>query len=259
MRQQLFLFYLRRTLTMATLENNLLKVIIDENRSMKIDSFIDKKNNKNWVWKPEKLPDNPQRDLDLKADFDSNWTGGWEEVFPNDAPCEFDDFKLVDHGEVWRKRWKKIKQDEFSVTAVFQCETMPFQLEKTITLDSNGASLILDYKIKNNSSRSLPYIFKFHPALCIEEGDRFILPPSKMRPVALPFSRLLGDADEMNFPVGKNPQGKVVNIEKVLHNDNYSREFVKISDLKSGECSLFNPKTKTELKFEFSMDDLPYV
>lgn len=244
---------------MITLENNVLKVQFNQGRALKIISFLDKRHNKEWVWTPENIENDSNADQDLKSSFDSRWTGGWEEIFPNDAPCDFEEFSLVDHGEVWRKRWKIQKSDSHYLEASFECETMPFTLSKRIGLDPNNPLIDITYNIKNNSMRSLPYLFKFHPALKIEKGDRFILPPSKMKPVALPFSRLIGHSEETNFPTGIDPQGKPVRIDVVRDNDGYSREFVKISHLDSGECALFNPRTQTELRFNFSLENLPYV
>lgn len=244
---------------MITLENDRLKIEISNDRAMKIMSFKDKANNKEWVWKPEHSESLPQGELDLEASFDSSWEGGWEEVFPNDAPCSLHNYNLVDHGEVWRKPWNILEQQENLVRGDFHCVTMPMTLEKTISLDPSQARLNLIYKIRNTSSHHLPYLFKFHPALNIEEGDRFIFPESKMKPVALPFSRLLGTSDSMNFPTGKSPTGGVARIDEVMPNDGYSREFVKISDFKSGECSLFNKRTNTELRFDFDINDFPYV
>ena len=33
--------------------------------------------------------------------YDDVWAGGWEELFPNDAPGRFEGRELPDHGEWW--------------------------------------------------------------------------------------------------------------------------------------------------------------
>lgn len=245
---------------MMTLENDFLKVMISSGRSMRIESFFDKKRNKEWVWRPESRDElSAHENLDLDASFDPQWVGGWEEIFPNDAPCRVNGVHLVDHGEVWRRSWEYRKESENSVTGHFTCQTLPLQLSKNIALSNDEASLKIDYEIFNMSDEDQPYLFKFHPALKIEEGDRFIFPSAKMKPVALSFSRLLSSPDKVNFPSGKGLGGDFVSIDRVKPNDGYSREFVYLSSLKEGRCSLYGSATNTELLFEFPLQEIPYV
>lgn len=240
---------------MITLENKNLLVKISRGRGARVEHFIDRHTGKDWVWKysPEL-----KKELHELDGFDENWEGGWEEVFPNDAPVEINQFKLTDHGELWRRTWELIPSEDPN-EAVFEleCETYPVIIQKKFLLKEN--ELKIDYKIESRAAMDLPFIFKFHPALAIEPGDEFHMPGSYMEPVALGFSRLLGIDKKTVFPIGVAQSGEYVNIQRALPEDGHSREFVRLSDLEEGMCAVFNPGTGTRLTFQFPKDKFPYV
>lgn len=242
---------------MICLENDRLKVIVSSGRGGRIDQFLDKKTGKDWVWKPQKFEGDPEAPLPLEAGFDDHWAGGWEEVFPSDAPGEVLGVKLFDHGEVWRKKWDMLQKTETGVELEVSCDTYPALVKKKIMLEDTR--IIIRYELKNTSDRDLPYIFKLHPAVNIEEGDRFYLPDSEMEPIALGFSRILGVDKRTAFPVGESTSGETVTIDEVLPYDGFKREFVKINGFQYGKCSVSNLRTQTKLEFRFDHKILPFV
>lgn len=234
------------------LENNRLLIEIGTGRGARIEKFFDKTKEKEWVWKPEEAQNDPYGELPLNANFDMNWAGGWEEIFPNDAPTKVNSYSLSDHGEVWSKNWI-IKEGPGSHHAsyVVTCDSLPVSLSKRYELDANEPRLSITYEIESLSAEELPFIFKFHPAIRIEEGDQFDVPPSVIEPVALEFSRLINERCS-------NDEKKKL-IRTVLPRDNFSREFVKLSDMKEGFVSLKNKRTDSELQFSFDRKEFPYV
>ena len=40
------------------------------------------------------------------ASYDDTWSGGWDELFPNDEAGELLGYKLPDHGELWTGEWQ---------------------------------------------------------------------------------------------------------------------------------------------------------
>ena len=245
---------------MITIENAKLKVVIGTGRGARIEQFIDKETNKDWVWKPDALKHDRESPLDLSAGFDAHWAGGWEEVFPSDAPGEFNGYKLYDHGEVWRRIWThEPKPDDLSESFFLKCETYPAMIRKRFQLHPAKAELSINYVIENLSEAALPFIFKLHPAINIEPQDRFHVPDSQMEPVALGFSRILGVEKKSIFPYGESASGEVVSINEVLPNDGFKREFVRIDGFKTGNCSVMNTRTSKELSIHFDNKILPYV
>lgn len=245
---------------MITIENEKLRVVIGTGRGARVEQFIDKETEKDWVWKPDALKHDRESALDLSAGFDPHWAGGWEEVFPSDAPGEINGYKLYDHGEVWRRVWThEPKDNDLSLAFHLKCETYPTLLRKRFTLHPEEAELRIDYEIKNLSENKIPFIFKLHPAIQIEPQDKFYVPDAQMEPVALGFSRILGVDKKSSFPYGETATGETVAINEVLPNDGFKREFVKIDGLKSGLCAVMNKRTGKELSFQFDNKILPYV
>ncbi|MGV0024833.1 hypothetical protein [Phormidesmis priestleyi] len=87
---------------MITLENAEIKLIIRPDLGGRIDRFQDLKTGKDWLWHPSEYDDSDVRSLrdtrkgslSLGASFDENWTGGWDEIFPNDAAGEFHEYSF---------------------------------------------------------------------------------------------------------------------------------------------------------------------
>src|SRR5690606_28671428 len=242
------------------LENDRLLIEIGTGRGARVEKFFDKLNEKEWVWKPAMIQNDPDRELGLNANFDSNWAGGWEEVFPNDAPTKIGKYDLSDHGEVWSKNWALTSEsDPLRASYKISCDSYPVSLTKNYELAPDQSVLSIRYEVESKTEEEIPFILKLHPALRIEEGDTFQMPEASMGPVALEFSRILGKNKKSKFPVGENKEGKEVSINTALPRDNFSREFVKLSELGTGRCSLRNPRTNTELVFSFNERDFPYV
>lgn len=227
---------------MIMLENEKLLVALGTGRGARIEKFVDKENGKDWVWRPKDYNEEKGNQiLGLEASFDENWAGGWEEVFPNDAPSEIKEFKLVDHGEVWRRSWTLEERTKSECTFSINCESYPVFMRKSYMLDSVEARLTVEYEIHSRSPETLPFIFKFHPALAIEAEDVFILPQAQ------------GDFVAPGFGQGN------LGINKVLREDGKTREFMKYAHLSEGECALQNQRTGKELMFRFPKKSLPYL
>ena len=69
-----------------TLENNKLKIEVIPELGGRIDSLVNKLTKKEWVWNNQTLEKNK---VSKFSEYDSNWQGGWEELFPNDAKEKF--------------------------------------------------------------------------------------------------------------------------------------------------------------------------
>src|SRR5512139_1217139 len=90
-----------RGLQVVRLENDLLCIDILPELGAKIYNFVHKPSGRNLLWHNPTLPPAPQQ---YGAAFDDNWSGGWDELLPNDLPrpaeAPYGDL-LPDHGEFW--------------------------------------------------------------------------------------------------------------------------------------------------------------
>lgn len=228
---------------MIILENESLRVAISDGRGARVEEFFDKKNKKNWVWKPSKK-DNENGALGLSEGFDDNWSGGFEEVFPNDAPTVVENYKLVDHGEVWRRNWE-VDGSTTSKRASFfiRCETYPMVFRKTYTLSDSEALLKIDFEVESLASRPLPFMFKWHPALAIDPGDEFELPYGERTEVAPGFGNIFVNHESLNVAMEKGD----------------GREFIRLSEFEEGKVSVRSKNSNSKLTMEFSRIDFPHL
>ena len=103
-----------RGLQVVRLENDLLCVDILPELGAKIFNLIHKPSGRNLLWHNPALPPARQQ---YGAAFDDNWSGGWDELLPNDLPRPAeapDGDMLPDHGEFWTQaaEWEVIASSE---------------------------------------------------------------------------------------------------------------------------------------------------
>src|SRR5690606_3339374 len=117
------------------IKNSELALAVRPDLGGRIDQITDAATGRNWLWHPVGYDASKARSLAIGDSFDDNWTGGWDEVFPNDAASEFQGRQLVDHGELWSQAWNVIERTSFGVKMARQCKTVPVHIEKTVVLD----------------------------------------------------------------------------------------------------------------------------
>jgi galactose mutarotase-like enzyme len=151
------------------LQSSQLEVEIIPELGGRVQKLLNKKNNFDWVWKNENLQISA---VDKDTNYDDNWQGGWEELFPNDAVENFSWGKGYDHGETWSHNWDIIDQSKDSVEL------------KAVNLES-GSSISKKYILIKNKLRveyqldvsfDDIFLFKLHLAIpihskCIIHGE----------------------------------------------------------------------------------------
>jgi hypothetical protein len=193
------------------------------------------------------------------ASFDDNWRGGFEEVFPNDAAGLFQDYSLVDHGELWSQPWKIIESAINGIKMSYRCERVPVEVEKTIVFSDGGPSVRLHYRFRHLGTRPLPYLFKLHPAIAIEAGDEILLPSCQIEPVALGFSSIIGQEGKTPFPTAHSKDGKTILINHIPPRESQTQEFFYATELSEGWAGVRSHSSKTDLKIRFDRKDIPSV
>jgi len=147
------------------LENEYLKIQIDASFGGKIVEIFDKKNNANWVWFDRQKYKNFKPNQ--YSDYDSQWIGGYEELFPSDKVETFKDQKSPDHGELWSSTWDIVYKSKSSLELHCKGYFSNSETIKTIQIQNN--KIFVDYDI---SKISLDYfLFKLHLALPIEKNS----------------------------------------------------------------------------------------
>jgi hypothetical protein len=242
-----------------TLENAEIKLTIRPDLGGRIDQLEDLQTGHSWLWHPPGYVSEATRSLPVGASFDDHWTGGWDEVFPNDAAGLFQERNLVDHGELWSQRWEILECSPLSVKLGYQCQTVPVRVEKTIQLDPNRPEAKMVYWFQNQSEAQIPFLFKHHAAIAIEAGDEILLPDCWVEPAFLEFSKLIGQPGKTRFPEAIGANGETVNLRIIPPPSSQLQEFYYSSDLSSGYCGIRHQGTQSSLRMTFDTADFPYV
>lgn len=222
----------------------------------RIEDFIDRATGKQWLWHPDGYRGGP-RSLPVGASYDDHWSGGWDDLFPSDAACHFHGRDLPDHGEIWSQAWTAVELEPSSVRLAYECKSVPARIEKLVSVAGNVATLT--YTITNLSDAPLPHLFKLHPAMAIEAGDRLLMPRCKVEAVDIGFSGLIGVGGKTDYPSALDKNHHAISIDVVPPRAARTQEFIYLTELAEGWCGLRNERTGTAFLLRFSLDHLPYV
>ena len=131
-----------RGLQVVRLENDLLCIDVLPELGAKIYNFVHKPSGRNLLWHNPTLPPARQH---YGAAYDDNWSGGWDELLPNDLPRAAPGGDLLpDHGEFWSQAadWEVTAASERRIEVRFSSHgrVLATRFEKTICLEAGGAA-----------------------------------------------------------------------------------------------------------------------
>ncbi|MEK7405615.1 MAG: DUF5107 domain-containing protein [Acidobacteriota bacterium] len=160
------------------LENDRISVEILPELGAKIFSFVHKLSGTNLLWRNPRLA--PAR-VHYGARFDDNWSGGWDELVPNDLPFPLPNGDVIpDHGEVWSQasEWRVAGQSAAEVTLAFVTpgRVLPTRFEKRVSLRRGESMLRVSYRYQNQGPRPVRFLWNIHPALSVSPASRLDLP-----------------------------------------------------------------------------------
>lgn len=241
------------------LENEKIKLTIRPDLGGRIDQIQDIKTEHQWLWHPSGHNPVATRSLPIGANFDQHWTGGWDEIFPNDVAGEFRGYHLVDHGELWSQKWHVLATAPFSIQLRYQCQTVPVAVEKTIQLVPNQPEAEILYQFHNQSDQLIPFLFKQHAAIAIEAGDEILLPDCWIESAFLEFSKIIGQAGKTRFPHAFSADGREIQVQYIPAPSSKLQEFYYSSDLAVGQCGIRHQRSQSSLIMQFDLSDFPFV
>lgn len=196
--------------------------------------------------------------MPLGAAYDDVWAGGFEELFPNDAPGVFDGHVLADHGELWNATLEIVGRQAQRVGFRHACVTVPAVVEKAIILDPAGTGIVLRYSLHNAGRTALRYLFKLHSAMRVEAGDRILLPGGTVSRVEAAVSGIVKGSESYRWPGVDGCDGASTDLALVRPPESALREFVYVSDLPAGWCGLLRSRTGERIRFAYPLEVFPY-
>lgn len=161
----------------CVVENRLLRVVILPALGAKVWQIHYKPLKADLLWNNPGLA--PARQP-LYASYDDTWSGGWDELFPNDEAGELAGYRLPDHGELWTGEWQVERREtadrEEAAYLRFCTPISHFLIEKSICLDPDRAVVKVTYSLTNQGAERFPFLFKLHPAFAVSERHRIDFP-----------------------------------------------------------------------------------
>lgn len=164
-------------LRIILLENHYLRVAILPEAGAKIWQITYKPLNSDLLWNNPGLPPSRQP---LYASYDDTWSGGWDELFPNDEAADLHGTAFPDHGELWTGEWQADLLEDDATIGVHLRFNTPFSnflAEKILLLRPSSRTLEVRYRLTNKGRGVIPFLFKLHPAFAVSASHRIDFPP----------------------------------------------------------------------------------
>ena len=155
-----------RGLSAVVLENRLLRIAVLPEAGGKIWQITYKPLDADLLWNnprigPAKLP--------MGSRYDDVWSGGWDELFPNDEVAVIEGESYPDHGELWTGHWTADPFSQADLAGVRLRYVTPIsfiEVEKTIlSLRSGQARIEFQHRFTNRGQTDFPFLWKLHPAM----------------------------------------------------------------------------------------------
>lgn len=232
------------------LENRHLRIVVLPEAGAKVWQITYKPLDADLLWNNPSVP--PTRQI-LHACYDDTWSGGWDELFPNDEADALQGNALADHGELWTGEWQAEffqMENSAGVHLRFTTPISNFLVEKTLFLRPQSTSLEIKYRLTNHGTDEFPFLFKLHPAFAVSTNHRIDFPPMTVR-LEPEFSGTLDGAPPI-FPWPYAPLGdRVLDLREVPDASSRAMNFFYGTGLASGWCGITNRATRLAAALRF--------
>lgn len=219
------------------LENERLRVVVLPEVGARIYQITYKPLDTDLLWNhprivPSKLP--------FGANYDDNWCGGCDELFPNNIPETINGEAFPDHGELWAAEWNfATLQESGRVSAKLSCHTRisDAYVEKKISLGPEASGFEIEYLLRKGPGPSLPVLWNLHVPFAVSEGHRLQFPPMKASLEPSYPGTLQGSPAEFTWPLIPTPHGQL-DLSVVPDPSARRLHFVYGHDFSEGRCGV---------------------
>jgi hypothetical protein len=245
-----------RGLRTIIVENSLLRLIILPEAGAKIWQITYKPHDADVLWNNPRI--GPAR-LPMNSRYDDVWSGGWDELFPNDEIAAISGDVYPDHGELWSGEWQAEpfqSATELGVTLHFTTPISAIAVEKTILLRRDESKVYFSHVFTNTGNSPFPFLWKLHPAMAVSPQHRIDFPAMKV--VLEPaFPGTLDGAPQHNtWPVVKIGN-REVDLRRIPCADDRQLYFFYGTDMNAGWCALTNTQTGLACGLKFDPSVFP--
>ena len=231
-----------RGLRALILENRFLRVVVLPEAGAKIWQIIYKPLDAELLWNN---PRNPPTRTPMNQRYDDVWSGGWDELFPNDEAATIEGDAYPDHGELWTGQCDFqvfSSADEVDVKLHFLTPISSIQVEKSITLRRDSRRIIFHHRFTNVGGSPFPFLWKLHPAMAVTSRHRIDFPPMQVEIEPMFPGTLQGAAQPSAWPYVEIG-GRKIDLRKIPSAAERQLYFFYGTGVKQGWCALTNTGT----------------
>ena len=249
-----------RDLRLIRLENDHLSMDVLPEVGAKIWNFVHRPSERNLLWHNPHLP--PARQA-FGASFDDNWSGGWDELLPNDLPRPAPGGDLLpDHGEVWSQEaeWEVLEDSPRRGSLRFTTygRVLPTRFEKVITLAQGDPFLRLHYTFTNLAPHPIDFLWNIHPALAITPHTRLDVPAE--RGLTDPWREtLFRGGTAFTWPLAVDRRGWQVDLSRLAPPEAALADMHYLTDVREGWYAATDQATGAGFALSFPRSVFPHV
>lgn len=245
-----------RGLNAVVLENRVLRAVILPQAGGKIWQITYKPLDAELLWNNPRIA--PAR-LPMNSRYDDVWSGGWDELFPNDEACVIAGESYPDHGEFWTGEWTAetfSSGNEAGIRVRFVTPISAMEVEKTIRLRADQCGLDFHHRFTNRGNAEFPFLWKLHPAMAVSPQHRIDFPQMKVELEPAFPGTLAGASHPAHWPILKTPHGDV-DLRRIPAADLRQLYFVYGSEMEGNWCALTNTATGLACALQFDSKIFP--
>jgi hypothetical protein len=252
-----------RGLQVVRIENEHIRLDVFPEVGAKIYSFVHKASGKNLLWHNPRVQ--PGRVL-YGTLFDDHWSGGWDELLPNDVPFKTPNGEtLPDHGEIWSQEseWNVVERhnDLVAVRFVTHGRILPTTFEKTISLRAGESYCSVQYAYTNLGADPIDFLWNICCSLAISPATRLDIPAKRGIIEATDPWNTQGfePGTEYEWPRTVTQAGEVVDFRFMPPQGAGVTDFQYLPNLEAGWFSVTDADARVGFGMVFPIEVIPHL
>ena len=242
------------------IENEALSLVVLPELGAKIYSLVHRPSGRELLWQNPRLA--PERAA-YGAVFDDHWSGGWDELLPNDLPRPAPGGDLLpDHGEFWSQAadWRLVSVTPHGCELRFGCNgrVLPSRFEKTLLLTDSDPFLRIRYVYANLGPEPFPLLWNIHPAMAIGPDSRLDVPAGEGLTDPWHASRIPAGT-RFHWPFVPDQTGRPVDLRRVEEEASAIADMHYLTDVREGWYAVTHRKEKVGFALRFPREVFPHV
>jgi len=240
------------------LENSRVRAVVIPSLGGRVWELLDRVRARQWIWHREDVPlvVSPSG-----TSYDDVWAGGWEELFPNDAPADFEGRALPDHGEWWTTSWTVAEAsggEEAVVRLVADMRIRRASCIKELRLGGESDTIRVSYRIVSREPDAFHFLFKQHLAISVTPSCELVLPGGRVTAVDPSFGTILSGRGPFDWPLAQSTRTNDLDL-RLVPAPGAEREFIYVTELPESWCGVDDVSVGASIRMRFDDQRMPFL